>query len=415
MHWNRHLKFILKLWVGYKLPDVHVFNKEPLNVKSFLKKWFLHPFKRRVAKLYLLVLRNIFGVRVIGITGSAGKTTTKEMLASILKKRGKVTVSYKNIDPIYNIPDTILKCTPWTKYLILEMGVEYPGEMDFYLWLAKPNISVITNINPTHLEYFKTVNNVYLEKIKIASSLGENGLVILNCEDHYLKSADKIIKAHILYFGKGSDIFVSNVPNSTVSSIYTLNLNKDKIIVHLPVLGSHFIDDSLAAASVAYHLGISKEAIKNGLESFPVPEHRMNIFNERRGTLIIDDTYNSNPKAMKEALKVFEGISEEHKNYKKGIVFGDMLELGDLSDYYHREIGKYVSRLGLNFLICVGSKTAPLIEEVKKAGMNNDVFVVAKADDAFKILRRYLGNESIVLLKGSRSIGLDRIVEKLLT
>jgi UDP-N-acetylmuramoyl-tripeptide--D-alanyl-D-alanine ligase len=400
--------------VGYKLPDVHVFNKEPLTLKSFFKKWFLHPLKRRVAKFYLLLLRNIFGVRVIGITGSAGKTTTKEMLVSILKESGRVTASYKNIDPIYNIPDTILKCSLSTKYLILEMGVEYPGEMDFYLWLAKPDISVITNINPTHLEYFNTVDNVYLEKIKIASSLNENGLVILNGEDDRLKSSKKTIKAHIIYFGKGSDIYASDISINSMGSIYTLNLNKDKIIVHLPVIGSHFIYNSLAAASVAHYLNIPEEIINKGLKNFSVPEHRMNIFNEKRGTLIIDDTYNSNPKAMEEALKVFEKLSEEHKNYRKGIVFGDMLELGDLSDHYHREIGKYISRLNIDFLICVGSKTAPLIEEVKKTGRKNDVFVVESADDAFKIFRKYLGKESMVLLKGSRSIGLDKVVEKLL-
>ncbi|NMD01040.1 MAG: hypothetical protein GYA62_15160, partial [Bacteroidales bacterium] len=146
-------------WQTPEFPLIHLSDRT-----SFIKKWFFHPIKRRVARLYLKILQSSTDIKVIGITGSAGKTTTKEVLASILKEDGKTVFSKENIDPIYNIPTTILKTPPSTKYLILEMGVEYLGEMDFYLWLAKPDVGIITNIFPTHLEFLKNVEGVMTEK-----------------------------------------------------------------------------------------------------------------------------------------------------------------------------------------------------------------------------------------------------------
>jgi len=162
------MKNILKMWVGRDLPLVHV--KTNGHIRKVIADLFIHPIKRRISKYYCFILQKCFGLTVIGITGSAGKTTTKEMISSILRLSGKTVWSKDNIDPIFNIPTTILRCTPKTKYLVLEMGVEYPREMDFYLWLAKPDISVITNINPTHLEFFGDKKGVFNEKIKICDS-----------------------------------------------------------------------------------------------------------------------------------------------------------------------------------------------------------------------------------------------------
>src|SRR3989344_2587811 len=132
-----------------------------------MKKILIHPIKRRISKLYLIFLRRFFGLKVIGITGSAGKTSTKEMIISILSLKARTVASFANIDPVYNIPTTILRCTPLTKYLVLEMGVEYPNEMDFYLWLVKPDVGVITNIFPTHTLFLKDIEGVYKEKSKL--------------------------------------------------------------------------------------------------------------------------------------------------------------------------------------------------------------------------------------------------------
>jgi len=247
---------LIKILVGRNLPDVHYM--KDLKARSFgdrcvhvYKTFVIHPIKRRLAKYYLSILRKCFDIKVIGITGSAGKTSTKEMLSSILSLKGETIYSYANIDPVYNIPTTILKCRPSTKYLVLEMGVEYPGEMDFYLWLAKPNIAVITNINPTHLTYFKSVDNVYKEKVKLALFTGENDRVVLNREDTYLKKTIKDTRGMVTYFGKGTNVYSDKYRIKRSGSIYTLNINGKRVAVNLPIIGRHFVNNSLAAAAVA--------------------------------------------------------------------------------------------------------------------------------------------------------------------
>ena len=184
---------IIRWWVTPKLPENHIFiggDSRPKESSAllgiYIRRWLIHPIKRRIAKYYLAILRRFFGLKVIGITGSTGKTTTKEMITSILRQEGKTTSSYANIDPVYNIPSTILRCSPSTKFLVLEMGVEFPGEMDFYLWLAKPDIGVVTNIYPTHTLFFGDVEGVYKEKSKLVKGLNTNGVAVLNGENKFL-------------------------------------------------------------------------------------------------------------------------------------------------------------------------------------------------------------------------------------
>jgi len=156
-----------------------------MRLLDFIYKLFIHPIKRRIAKAWVYILQRYFGLVVVGITGSAGKTTTKEMLASILSLKGITQYSYANIDPVYNIPTTILKCSPKTKYLVLELGIEYPGEMDFYGWIVKLDISVITNISATHTEYFGDEYGVYIEKTKLLNYT--KSFCVLNKDNKYLK------------------------------------------------------------------------------------------------------------------------------------------------------------------------------------------------------------------------------------
>ncbi|KKQ84763.1 MAG: UDP-N-acetylmuramoyl-tripeptide-D-alanyl-D-alanine ligase [Candidatus Woesebacteria bacterium GW2011_GWA1_38_8] len=409
---------LIKILVGRNLPDVHYM--KDLKARSFgdrcvhvYKTFVIHPIKRRLAKYYLSILRKCFDIKVIGITGSAGKTSTKEMLSSILSLKGETIYSYANIDPVYNIPTTILKCRPSTKYLVLEMGVEYPGEMDFYLWLAKPNIAVITNINPTHLTYFKSVDNVYKEKVKLALFTGENDRVVLNREDTYLKKTIKDTRGMVTYFGKGTNVYSDKYRIKRSGSIYTLNINGKRVAVNLPIIGRHFVNNSLAAAAVAYDLGISPTDIKKGLENFIPLEHRMNIIELENNRVIIDDTYNNNPKAARETLKSFNETSKVYKNYKKGIVFGDMLELGEDSEKYHQEIGRVISGMDIGFIICVGKESNIIIEIVKKNNNFVKTYGAKDKNEAYLLLKSLLSENTLVLLKGSRSIGLDDVVEKL--
>src|SRR3989344_3946496 len=404
---------LIQLWVTPRLPSEHIFispEKRPQDFVNFIKvyfrKWAIHPIKRRIAKYYLLYLQKYFGLIVIAITGSAGKTTTKEMLASILKPKGNTVYSYANIDPVYNIPSTILRCTPRTKYLILEMGIEFPGEMDFYLWLAKPKIGVITNIYKTHTLFLGSEKNIVKEKGKLIMFLGEGDVAILNSEKSYLREVGDKCKARVVWFGaKGIIKAESIITSKQLNTLFNLNLNKNKLVIHLLTLGRQFIYDALAAASVAYALDIIPELIKRGLEDFQKPEHRMNLIKLKSGALVMDDSYNNNPQAAKEAIETFISIA---KNKKKVIVFGDMLELGKYEKEAHRQIGKILSKIGLDYLIAVGPASKTLIEQIGKGVW------VKKFNEVKPLLEPKLQRDTVVLIKGSRSVGLDRVVSDII-
>ncbi len=381
----------------------------------YMVKWLVHPIKRRLAKYYLVLLKGLFGLKVIAITGSAGKTTTKEMVASILKLSGKTVYSYANIDPVYNIPTTILRCSPRTKYLILEMGVEYPGEMDFYLWLAKVDIGLITNIYPTHTEFFRDARGVFEEKRKLAYSLKPNDLCILNNEDTFLLTLKNKLKCKTVWFGHGGELSSQNVKidreGATSFDCVFDEKPKKEISITIPVLGTQFVDNALAAMGVAMMLKIPTEKIKQGLEGFTPTKHRMLPLKHKSGALILDDSYNNNPFAALAALKTMKNISS--KNERKVIVFGDMLELGELEKKYHQLLGEKIARLKPAKLICIGKASFETAFVASKILGEKKVSFFSSWKGARHELKEELKENTLILVKGSRSLGLENLVSAL--
>lgn len=375
---------IIQWWVGPDLPSVHIWLKpeDKLDtllalLKLYFRKWLIHPVKRRLAKYYLAGLRQFTGLKVIGITGSCGKTTTKEMLASILKLTGKTVYSFANIDPVFNIPTTILRCTPRTKYLVLEMGVEYPGEMDYYLWLAKPDVGIITNVYSTHTEFFGNTEGVFKEKSKLVLGLSKDSLAVLNADSSYLSALKGKVKANILWFGKG----------------LTVPFN-------LPDIGLIQPENALAAATAALGLGMGRDVINKGLTLYSPPEHRMEIIKHPDGALIVDDSYNNNPEAARQALNIFNQFAGSRK---KVLVFGDMLELGQLEAREHRKVGELISKAGFETVILIGKA----VSHIQLAGAE----YFPNWQGALPTVKQHLAKNTAVLIKGSRSIGLDNIVK----
>jgi UDP-N-acetylmuramyl pentapeptide synthase len=383
------------MWMGKGLPEEHIFIK-PENrprgfknvIRVYFRKWMVHPLKRKVAKYYLVILRRLFGLKVVGITGSCGKTTTKDMLASILKRvpplrspfghlRGatQVVYSYANIDPVYNIPTTILKCRPWTKYLVLEMGVEYPGEMDYYLWLATPDIGVITNINPTHTLFFGDTNGVLTEKSKLVKALPKTAIAVLNKNDIHLKKLTQQLKAKIMWFDGSAE--------------------KNVLLQN---------SDNLASVKmVARALGVGEDKIKRGLANFVPQDHRMKLIHHSSGAVMVDDSYNNNPKAAEFSIREFVKLAGKHK---KAIVFGDMLELGNLEKIEHQKVGLLLQKLSFNKVLLVG-------RAVKEIKVNGGQYF-ATWQEAQPAFRKLLVAGNYILVKGSRSIGLDNLVSGVL-
>lgn len=368
----KKLNPIIQWWLTPKFPLIHLNDKT-----SFIKKWLFHPIKRRLARFYLKFLQMFTPIKVIGITGSAGKTTTKEMLASILSLDGKTAYSKDNIDPIYNIPTTILSTSIGTKYLILEMGVEYPGEMDFYLWLARPDIGAITNIFPTHLEFLKDIKGVLEEKSKLVLSLDEQDVAILNLNDKLLKDISIKIKAKIEWFKSIND---QNIDNATL------------------------------AATIADYLSIPKNKIMNGLKISKRPQHRLSFFRSPIGAVILDDSYNSNPQALLSTLKLFG--NKAGKNNKIAVL-GEMKELGKFEEKFHRDIGRVIAKQNFQAVIGIGGSMKYLVDEINKSNNYTKAVFVNSLGEAISVIKPYLIKDNYILIKGSHSVGLDKLADTL--
>ena len=409
---------LIRWWVTPKLPAHDIYVEYAKNAKNPLEKvkiiasqWVAHPIKRRLARVYLKLLQKVTDIKVIAITGSAGKTTTKEMVASILSLKGKTVWTPKSVDSVYNIPNTILKTRPGVKYLVLEMSVEFPGEMDFYLWLAKPDVGIITNIFPTHTLYLKDVKGVAREKGKMITSLGKQDIAVLNSANFFTRNIGKKTKARIIWFGDKGDISANNqFITRDINIEYTLRVIKSNINIQLESIGEQLVENSLAAAATAYSLGIGLKDIKIGLETYRMPEHRMSLLKHQSGALIIDDSYNNNPQAAREALKTLQKIAG---NRKKIVVMGDMLELGGLEKKSHNEVGQLIGEMEVDYLIGVGKASKLLVSKAKSYLGKDKCAWAFSYIEVLPFLRPYLKSNTVVLIKGSRSISLDKVVSRL--
>lgn len=382
---SQKLNPIIRWWVTPKLPYHDIFELPLLRNKSVLGRaahlfshWLIHPFKRRLARWYLKILQKFTGIKVIGVTGSAGKSTTVRMLASILQQSAKTSATPPSIDPVYNVPNTILKTPYGTKFLILEFSIEYPGEMDYYLWLAKPDIGVITNIFPTHTEFLGDIEGVAQEKGKLVESLTKDDFAVLNKRDQRLIKLAQKTKAKILWFSAKDNPLEQNAQ---------------------------------AAKTVCKCLNISSAKIAQGIKNYERPEHRLKIIHHKSGAVILDDSYNSNPQAALASLNVFNKLAGKNS---KIAVLGDMLELGKYEEEGHRLVGKKVAESNFNYVVGVGRAVKFLLDEVNKDSPKTKTILFPTLDNVLKEIRQFLRPGRNILIKGSRSIGLDKLVDDIM-
>ncbi|MFC1625565.1 UDP-N-acetylmuramoyl-tripeptide--D-alanyl-D-alanine ligase [Patescibacteria group bacterium] len=381
----KNINPVVRWWVTPELPYHDIYEPPLLKNKSriafyihLFSHWVIHPIKRRLARWYLRFLQKTTDIKVIGVTGSAGKSITVQMIASILKCKGTTLCTLSSVDSVYNIPNTILRCLPNVKYLVLEMSVEYPGEMDYYLWLAKPDIGVITNIFPTHTEFLKDVHGVLKEKGKLVRALEKNDFAVLNRDNTALKEIANNLKTRVVWFDSNVDLDIQNAN---------------------------------AAIAVAKLLGIGKDEIKKGLETYKRPEHRFKVIKHKSKAVIVDDSYNSNPEALLSVLNKFNKLAGHGT---KIAVLGDMLELGKISSREHKRVGREIAKSGFDVVIGVGDIIKDLLDEVSKKSSNTRTYHFSKQEEVLPLLKTYLKKNTFVLIKGSRSIGLDKVVDGLI-
>ena len=353
--------------------------------------------------------RKKWAIPLIAITGSNGKTTTKQMLASILGLKGKTLSNHGNFNNQIGLPLSLLKLTGEHKYAVMELGTSLPGEIGRLGAISQPDIGVITNIGYSHLEGLKDRDGVFKEKKTLFNNLKKGGCAVFNGDDQYLKTLGSELKVEKLTFGmdRKNDVSADKVQPVAGGVAFSLFMAGRTIPVKLPVYGAFNVYNAMAAASAAKKLGIELEVIKKGLETFSAVKMRMEPFRLASGALLINDAYNSNPSSVKESVKSFV---EAFPAKTKIAVLGDMLELGERSAEFHKELGRFLAGQPLNKIFLVG----PLMKNAFSALSGGIAVYFENKDGLAEQLKQELTKDSAVLFKGSRGMALEDLIKKLL-
>lgn len=355
--------------------------------------------------------RRRFAVPVAGITGSNGKTTTKEMLAGILQQKGPVLKNEGNLNNHLGVPLTLLKFEPRHTAAVIEMGMSAAGEIDLLARLASPGIGVITNIGPAHLEFFKGMDGVADAKGELLDHLDTNGTAVLNADDRFFGRLKDRARCRVLSFGFGAeaDVRAANIVQENGHTDLTLSAAGSTATVRLRTVGLHNVSNALAAAAAGVAAGMSLDAVKAGLEGFAPVSMRSEIKNVK-GRTVLADCYNANPASMEAALKTVAGMASAGQRVA---VLGDMLELGGSSAEAHRAIGATAARLGIERLITVGTLAGNIAAGAADAGMSRDrVHQTLSHAEAAQLLRDLTRQGDAVLVKGSRGMKMEKVLEE---
>ncbi|MDH5173742.1 MAG: UDP-N-acetylmuramoyl-tripeptide--D-alanyl-D-alanine ligase [Elusimicrobiota bacterium] len=367
---------------------------------------------QELAKFY----RRKFRPVVVAVTGSNGKTTTKDMLQALLSSKYRVTATAGNYNNIVGLPLTLFEISPETEFLVVEMATNHAGEIRRLAEISLPQIGVITNIGATHLQFFRCISNVLSAKMELVQLLPRRGKVALNIDDAHLRGQFKKIKQKIITFGTNSqaDVRADNIvvssPGEKERLSFTVYIGKDRKKFDLYCLGRYNIYNALAAISVAREFGVSLSLMAEVLGKFKFPKLRMEKL-EYGEVTIVNDAYNANPTSVKVVLREF--ISS-FPSRRKMVVLGDMLELGRMSQKFHQEIGKIVAASPIHNLIAIGEDARFIAQAAGKWGMEREnIFSFKNKKVASRKLKELLKPKDAVLIKGSRKMGLEEIIKYL--
>jgi len=348
--------------------------------------------------------RSRFSIPVIGITGSNGKTTTKEMLSAILSKKFNTLKSFGTNNNNIGVPLTLMSLTSEHGVAVLEMGTNHLGEIKRLSEIARPTIAIITNIGPSHLEYLEDLDTVFQAKAEIFEYMDPAAKLILNADDEYLRKVKSSLKAVWFGFDKEADFYADKINLEPDGISFRLNGKWD---ISLGVLGRHNVYNALAAIACAWEFGISIEDIKDALKEFKVPNMRMEV--KRFGDIkIINDTYNANPQSMKQAI---EALRDMVTDGRKILIAGDMLELGTFSGRFHHLVGKQAAESGFDLIVAVGKLAEHISAGAQEAGMSvRKIKLCAVTKEAREKVATLIKKGDTILVKGSRAMRMEEIV-----
>jgi len=355
-------------------------------------------------------LRNLFKGPVVGITGSNGKTTTKQMLASVLESLGPGLATAGNYNSQIGLPLTISKLKPEHKWMVLEMGASAPGNIAQLAEIAHPTMGILTSIGPAHLETFGSIDRIAETKWELMESLPGDGCAVVPWGEPHLERLVRTFRKKIVYFGDAPSCPVrASSIEAGENTRFMLHIASQNAPVTLKIPGRHNVMNSLAAAAAGWTLGCSLEQIVHGLENFEPPKMRMQILPHPSGAILINDAYNANPASMMTAVRM---LAETYPDQKRVLVLGSMLELGSESEKYHFHVGVELAHFSLEHVFLVGPETKAVYEGAISAGAPKKMFSQYSSAEALGTeLKKYAQLGTAILFKGSRGIHLEKAVE----
>ena len=350
--------------------------------------------------------RKTLPLKVLGITGSNGKTSTKDFAASILGRAFRVTKTEGNFNNHVGLPRTILEANSDHQFAVWELGMNHPGEIAALARIASPDAGIITNIGIAHIEFMGSREAIAQEKGALAEAIDPGGFVVLNADDDFSGSIANRTRARVIFAGiEEGAIRAIEVQQTAAGCEFTIVESAHRCRAQLPIPGLHMVQNAILAVAAGRAFGVSLEECAAGLVSAPLAKARLQI-REIHGVQFIDDSYNANPDSMKAALRT---LMELDTDGKRIAVLGRMLELGAESERGHREVGEAAATLGIDHLISIGNDTIALAAE--QAGLENSA-IAQDASDAAEMLNEIVGPGDLVLIKGSRSSRTELVLDE---
>lgn len=402
-------------------------------------KKILYKYLQKTLFILARMILKKYQPKIVGITGSVGKSSAKEAIFSVLQFRFKVRKNIKNYNNEIGVPLTIIglpsggrSIFSWIKIilyafkliilvdknypeiLVLEMGVDHPGDMKYLTDLVFCDIGVITNIGPVHLEFFKTIDKIAKEKSLLISQLNKNGWGILNCDNEYVCAMKDSVKGRFLTYGFSNEAMLRAIEHGVsfndlgepTGLSFKISYDGKVVPVFLPgALADHQVYAALAGAAVGIVFDMNLIEISQALKNFVPPKGRLHLISGINGSRIIDDTYNASPEATVAAVRTLTKINSRGVKY---VVLGDMLELGDFEIEGHQLVGKEIAQGGINFLITVGNRAKIISQTAIDNGFDPDsVWEFSSSSEAGEFLIKKLRSGDLVLIKGSQGMRME--------
>ena len=354
--------------------------------------------------------RERFDTRVVAITGSVGKSTTKELTWAVLRRRYDTLRNPGNLNNEIGLPLTLLHLDSSHQRVVLEMGMYDLGEIEHLCAIARPQVGVVTNVGPTHLERLGTIERVAQAKAELVRALPPGGIALLNYDDPWVREMAQQTVAQVFTYGltPEADLWASDVVSEGMEGVrFVLHHKEDVIHAKVPLLGRHSVHTALRATAVGLIEGMSWHEIMSGLQDSTV-QLRLVSVPGINGSLLLDDTYNASPASTVAALNLLDDLSG-----RKMAVLGEMAELGPYEEEGHRKVGCRAADVA-NILITVGSRAGLMAEEALTCGMSPSTVIKVDTNmQAIECLRQLIQSGDIVLVKGSRSMAMEEIVASL--